>query len=129
MNASFGKLFYSLLILIILTCWVALPLRADDMREVQIQAQEAKKVLMQKAAAEKAAAQHVAEQSRAQITADRSSFKNAVTELESKVRKIEKEVNDLTRVSSRLEEKEKALNEELAQTGGTIKELVTLCHR
>jgi biopolymer transport protein ExbB len=124
MNSSFAKLFNSFLILMILTFWLVLPLKADDMREVQIQAREAKKVLEQKAAAEKAAAQHADEKSRAQITAHRSSLQKAIAELESDVRKLEKEVNDLTGVHNRLEEKEKALNEELAQTGGTIKELV-----
>jgi biopolymer transport protein ExbB len=124
MNASSVKLFKLFLVLILLTFWVALPLRADDMREVQIQAQEAKKALMQKAAVEKAAAQRVAEKSRAEITVDRLSLNKAIAELESNVRKLEKEVDDLTRVNSRLEEKEKALNGELAQTGGTIKELV-----
>lgn len=124
MNKSFSKLFNPLSILIMLTLWVAIPLRAEDMREVQIQAQEAKKALMQKAAAEKALANSVYEKSRTKIMADRSSLKKVIAELESKVHKLEKEVDDLTRVNSHLEEKEKALNDELAQTGGTIKELV-----
>lgn len=124
MNSFVGKYFNPLLISLILTSWAAAPLRADDMREVQIQAQEAKKALMQKAAAEKAAAEKAAAQSRAQIMADRSTLEKAIAELESKVQVLEKEVFDLTGENSRLEEKEKALNAELAQTGGTIKELV-----
>ncbi|MGD8835065.1 MAG: MotA/TolQ/ExbB proton channel family protein [Desulfobacteraceae bacterium] len=124
MNGSLGKLFNPPLILIVLTFWVALPLRAEDMREVQIQAREAKKVLMQKAAAEKVAAQRAAEKSRIKITADRSSLEKAMAALEAKVRKLEEDVDDLTRAKSHLEEKEKVLNEALAETGGAIKELV-----
>jgi vacuolar-type H+-ATPase subunit E/Vma4 len=121
-----SKLFNPLLILLILvtpTFW-GTSLRADDMREVQIQAQETKRALMQRAAEEKAAADKAAAQSRAQIMADRSTLQKAIAGLESSVRILEKEVLDLTAENSRLEEKEKALNEALTQTGGAIKELV-----
>ncbi len=124
MNASAGKFFSPLWIVLILTVWVAAPLRADDMREVQIKAQEAREVLMQKAATEKAAAEKAAALSRAQIMADRSALEKAIAELEPKVRRLQKEVSDLTGEHSRLEEKETELDAELAQTGGTINELV-----
>jgi biopolymer transport protein ExbB len=123
MNSGFFNPLFILLILLTPTFWVT-SLRADDMREIQIQAQEAKKALIQKAVAEKAAADKASAQSRAQIMADRSTFQKAIADIESSVRILEKELLDLTAEKSRLEEKEKALNEVLAQTGGTIKELV-----
>jgi biopolymer transport protein ExbB len=123
MKFPFFKPFLILSIVLAPTFWGASP-RADDMREVQIEAREAIKALMEKAAAEKAAADTAAAQSRAQIMADHSTLQKAIADLESKVRVLEQEVLDLTAEKSRLEEKENSLNEALTQSGGAIKELV-----
>jgi biopolymer transport protein ExbB len=125
MNVTVKPLLILLILLILLTpaFWGG-SLRAGDMREVQIEAQEAKKALLKRAAQEKAAADKAAAQSRAQIMADRTTLQKAIADLESNVRILENEVRDLTAEHGRLEEKEKSLNEALAQSGGAIKELV-----
>jgi biopolymer transport protein ExbB len=123
MNVKFVNPLFILLILLTPLFW-GRSLGAEDMREVHIEAQEAKKAMLERAAEEKAAADQAAAQSRAQIMADRSTLQQAIADLESTVRILENEVRDLTAENERLEEKEKVLNEALAQSGGAIKELV-----
>lgn len=124
MKSAYKNTFNFALLVIFLVLWTTSPLRAEDMREVQKQAQETKTILMQKAAAEKEAAEKAADQSRAQILADRSALEKAIADMKHDVGVLEKEVSHLSEKNNRLEEKEKGLNEELAQIGGTVKELV-----
>jgi biopolymer transport protein ExbB len=113
----------SALFLIFLT---ASPLYAKDMREIQIQTQQAKEALIQKAAAEKAAAERAAAKSRAQILTDRTALKKAVSDLEAANRTLEKEMNALTGQIKGLDDKETKLTAKLARTDGIINDLVGL---
>ena len=96
----------------------------QDMREIQIQAQEAKDALVQKAAAEKAAAEKAAAESRAKIFQDRAALKKAIAELDAANQKLNKAVDALKQESQDLEQREQQLSESLAQTDSMIDELV-----
>lgn len=124
MNYSLNKFFNQFYLLLVLTIMYTPNLNADDMRQVQIKAREARVSLMQKADTEKAAAEKEATRSRDQILADRTSLKKAIADIAFRVQRLKKEVFDLTTENSSQEAKEQALNDTLAQTGGTIKELV-----
>jgi biopolymer transport protein ExbB len=102
------------------------PLYAKDMREVQIQTQQAKEALIQKAAAEKAAAERAAAKSRAQILTDRTALRKAVSDLKAANQALEKEMNALTGQIKGLGDKETKLTEKLAQTDNMISDLVGL---
>ncbi|WP_319524916.1 MotA/TolQ/ExbB proton channel family protein [uncultured Desulfosarcina sp.] len=103
---------------------VVSPTVAQDMRAIQIKAQEAKEELVLKAAAEKAAAEKAAAESRATIMQDRTALKKAIAELESANRKLEKEIDALRQASQGLDQREQQLGESLAQTDSMINELV-----
>jgi biopolymer transport protein ExbB len=122
--SSLNKVIHYFFIFFAMTLFSVPSLVADDMRQVQIKAREAKASLIQKAAKEKAAAEEAAAVSREKILANRSALENALAEITSKVQRLEKAVTVLTTENKRLEEKEQTLNATLAQTGGTIKELV-----
>jgi len=100
------------------------PTVAQDMRAIQIKAQEAKEGLIQEAAAEKAAAEKAAAESRATIMQDRTVLKKAIAEIESANRKLETEVDALRQASRDLDQRELQLSEFLAQTDSMINELV-----
>ncbi len=97
---------------------------AQDMRAIQIQAQEAKDALAQKAAAEKAAAEKAAAESRATIMKDRATLKNAIAALEAANQELDGAVKTLQEQSQNLDQHEQQLGEALAQTDSMINELV-----
>jgi biopolymer transport protein ExbB len=114
------KIVFVLLIVV----WGPFAAMAQDMREVTIDAQKAKKALMEKAAAEKAAARQVAAESRARIARDRSALEKAMATLEKENRGLETDIQALTDELVQLEASEQAVGEKLAQTSGMIRELV-----
>jgi biopolymer transport protein ExbB len=103
---------------------VASSLSAEDMRELQVQAHQAREALIQKAAAEKAAADHAAAESRARILEDRKALEKAIAELENSNRRLAKEVRDLDDELRRLDEKEQQFTRKLEQIDSVIQEMV-----
>ena len=102
----------------------ALPLWAQEMRELQIQAHQAKETLMRQAAAEKTVADQAAAESRALIVKDRAALKKTIALLEIGNRRLTGEVQGLTDASRRLDKTEEQLTQKLAQTDSMIDELV-----
>ncbi len=115
--------FKSLFILLFLSL-VALPLHAEDMREVQLEARLAKEELIQQAIAEKEAAERAANESQQQILTDRTALKKAISDLETAVAKLDKQIADFNHQHQQLERKESALTEKLAKTDSMVNELV-----
>ena len=99
-------------------------LRAQDMREAQIQARRAKEELVRKAAAEKAEAERAAAESRARILADRTALVQAVSDLEAANGLLERELEGLNGEFQQWEQKEAEINEKLARTDEVVQELV-----
>jgi len=67
-------------------------LAAQDMRQIQIEARQAREALAQKAAAEKKAAEAAAAESRARILADRQRLENAVKKQKARMRRLEEAI-------------------------------------
>lgn len=111
-----------LALLMILLC--SAPVRAQDMRELQIRARQARQALLQKAVAEEQTARQEAERSKARIAGDRAGLEQAVKELEVRVRELTGEVRSLEEEDKILEEKEARLAQTLAATDGMVRELV-----
>ena len=104
--------------------WFALPVAAQDMRALSMEAQTAKKALLDKIAAEKADAQKAAQQSRLQIKKDRAALEKAIADLEAKTKILTTTRDELTQTLEDLDTTEKEITEELAQTDAMINELV-----
>ena len=113
-----------LLPVLLITLTITYPILAQDMRAVQIEAQEARAALAEKAAAEKAAAEKAAAESQARILQDRNALTKAIAELEAANQKLDQQVESLKKESQDLDQHEKALSESLAQTDSMINELV-----
>jgi biopolymer transport protein ExbB len=96
----------------------------QDMRTVQIQAQEQKAALLEKAAAEKKAADEEAARSREQILKDRTRLEKAIAGLKAENARLEKTVRGLETESAGLKEQEDDLSGRLAETDGMMRELV-----
>jgi biopolymer transport protein ExbB len=94
------------------------------MRELQVQAQQAKEALMRKAAAELKAAKQEAAENRARIMNDESALRTAVANLEAQNQKLQQEIEDLTVESHDLDEKERLLSQKLTETDSMVRELV-----
>jgi biopolymer transport protein ExbB len=121
MKANVTKLILPVVLAFVLSL---LPLRAEDMREMQIETRQARENLIRKAAAEKAAADRAAAETRARILADRTALEKAVADLEAANHALEKEIDGLSGEYERLDLKETELTEKLAQTDSMINELV-----
>jgi biopolymer transport protein ExbB len=100
------------------------PVMAQEMRALQVQAQQAKQELLEKAGAEKQAAEQAAAQSRALITNDRNALQAAITDLKTGNHRLSQAVQDLEGQYKPLEEKEKQLSEQLAEMESMVRELV-----
>ncbi len=100
------------------------PARCEDMRDLQVQARQAKKALLEKAEAEKKAALEAAERSRQQILKDRASLKNVIKELETQNNKIKTQIKTMKTESVTLQDREDELNRKLAETDSVMRELV-----
>ena len=109
---------------LILPLMAVSPAMAKDMRQLQIEAQEAKQALMEKAETEKADAEKAAAESRAKILADRESLQKAIAELSAANQKMKENVDALQKESQELGQREKEVSETLAQTDSMINELV-----
>jgi biopolymer transport protein ExbB len=96
----------------------------QDMRTVQIQAQERKAALLEKAAAEKKAADEEAARSREQILKDRTRLEKSIADLKTENARLEKSVRSLETESTGLKEKEDDLSGRLAETDSVMRELV-----
>ncbi|MDZ7596718.1 MAG: biopolymer transporter [Desulfobacterales bacterium] len=121
MKANVIKL---LLLVVLAFVLSSLPLRAEDMREMQIETRQAREELIRKAAVEKAAADRAAAETQARILADRTALEKAVADLEIANQALEKEIDELSGEYERLDLKETELTETLAQTDSMINELV-----
>ncbi len=99
-------------------------LPAQDMRQIQIEARQAREALAQKAAAEKKAAAAAAAESHARILADRQRLESALQTQKSQVSRLEAAIAALTAEAEALEAQEAELSEELSETDAVIRELV-----
>ena len=97
---------------------------AQDMREVNLQADAEKQKLFDQAAREKAEAERQAEQSREAILRDRTRLEQAISDLRDRKQTLEKTITDLEEERAVLAEEEAKVLEELAQTSQMINELV-----
>jgi biopolymer transport protein ExbB len=100
------------------------PVYAQDMRQIQVQAREARQALTQKAEAEKKAAEATAAESRARILADRKSLEEAIRPLEARNRQLNENIQALSAEINSLTEKEQELTRQLADTDAVVRELV-----
>jgi biopolymer transport protein ExbB len=96
----------------------------QDMRELQVQARQAREALLQKAAAEERAARQEAERSKAHIAQDRSTLAAAVASVEEEVKSLKAAVKSLEDETTALEKQEDQLTEELATSDSLVRELV-----
>ncbi|HDI60675.1 MAG TPA: biopolymer transporter [Desulfobacteraceae bacterium] len=99
-------------------------LAAQDMRQIQIEARQAREALAQKAAAEKKAAEAAAAESRARILADRQRLENAVKKQKARMRRLEEAIAALSAEAGALERQEAELTEKLSETDAVVRELV-----
>ena len=120
MRRSFGRF----CLLIVIAICLAAPLQAEDMRQLQVDARTARRVLAEKAAAEKAAAEAAAAESRTQILGDRQRLTAAVHALEAENRQVSETIKALTGEAADLSAKEQDLTARLAETDSMVRELV-----
>jgi biopolymer transport protein ExbB len=117
-------LFYVLIVFLLLFLISGTPCHAQDMRTLQIRAQQARQDLEQKAAAERDAAREEATRSREKILTDKTALDRLVAELESQNRQLQQETDDLEKQNHTLGETEAALTERLADADSMVRELV-----
>ena len=103
---------------------LAAPVCAQDMRQVQVQAREAREALEQKAAAEKEAAAAAAAESRAKILTDRTRLEAAIRELEARNRQLDEQIRTLSAEAEKLTQKEEELIRRLTESDAMVRELV-----
>lgn len=103
---------------------LSLPVAAQDMREAQLEARQARQVLIDRSAAEKQAAERAAAESRAKIGRDRTALKKALAALQARHKELEQEVGQLTAETERLTADEKHLSQRLTESDGMVRELV-----
>ncbi len=96
----------------------------QDMRAVQIQAQQQKAALLEKAAAEKKGAEEEAARSREQILKDRTRLEKAIAGLKTENARLEKAVKALESEFTGLKEQEDDISSRLAETDSVMRELV-----
>lgn len=97
---------------------------AQDMRQAQLEAQEARQNLMDKAAADKRAAEQAAAAGRAEMARDRAALRKAVDALAAQKKQLEQAVQQLETENQQLAAEEKALSAQLAESDGMVRELV-----
>lgn len=100
------------------------PLFAQDMRQINQEAEVKRQILYQKAALEKKEAIYQAEQSRSLILTNRSKLEKTVSELKTRKIALEQQVVVLGDEQTRLAEKEGQLTREIADTSQMVGELV-----
>jgi biopolymer transport protein ExbB len=115
---------YGLLFLLGAVCLSINLSYGQDMRVAQIQAQQQKAALLEKAAAEKKAAEIEAAQSRKRILEDRSQLEKAVAGLQAENVRLRKTVRTLETQYTGLKEQEDDLSGRLAEIDGVMRELV-----
>lgn len=121
MKTASHLLFFTIFVLVI---FIARPLEAKEMRELQIQALEAKEELIRKAQREKAAAEAAAAESRMRILHDKDALEQEIIRIGATNDRLSLEVNRLEETDEELAQKEKMLNDELGQVDAMIQELV-----
>lgn len=108
-----------------LAAWMAPgSLPAQDMRQIQIEARQAREELAQKAAAEKMAAEAAAAESQGKILADRQGLESALQDQKTRVRRLDEAIAALSAEAEALDAQEAALTEKLSQTDAVVRELV-----
>lgn len=111
--------------LILLVLFSAIPGFADqDMREMQIRANQEKEALLEKARQEKAAAEKEAAEARERIVRDRTALEKAIAGMEKKNRNDTEAVDSLEADLEALGEKEAAFDQKLDDTDSMVRELV-----
>ena len=100
------------------------PVWAQEMRVLHVQAQQAKQKLLDKVAAEKQAAEQAAAQSRQRITRDREALQKAIADLKEGNHQLSQTITKLESQYAPLVEKEKQLSEQLAEKESMVRELV-----
>lgn len=116
--------FVSILTLLLITVCTAQPLHAKEIRDLQIQAQEAKEILSEKAQLEKAQAEEAEARSRASIHQDQTALTKRLAELEARNDLLTEEVDQLEKTSATLTMQEEEFNEKLTQVDSVIQDLV-----
>ena len=97
---------------------------AEDMRDLNHQARQAKEALLQKAEAEEAAARAEAIQSKELITRDRDSLEKALQKLKGEVQGLKSTISSLESQEAKLVAEESELSQKLAMTNAVVRELV-----
>ncbi len=111
--------------LIIWTVFLSVPaIQAEDMRELSIEARQARQALQEKIANEKAAAAKAAEESRKRISRNKEKLEKALTDLKARNKTLKEDIRTLSDKKKTLVQKEKAVAEKLAEKKGMVKELV-----
>lgn len=121
MRSNMNRLFFSLLL--VFTLFVA-GTRAEDMRLREQEAERKKAELLEKLEQEKQQAQVEARESKQRIMSDRRALEAAISELENKIRVLEKQNRALIAKREELLLQEKALKERLGEVDAVIHELV-----
>ncbi|MBR9979647.1 MAG: hypothetical protein KFF50_01335, partial [Desulfatitalea sp.] len=114
------------LLMVLATAAVGLPVcdAAEDMRDRHVQAEQARRVLLEKAAAEKRSAEQEAAASRSRIVGDRDTLAQTIAALKKRNQQLTTAVDDLTALSGALTETEQALSRQLAETDSMVREMV-----
>ena len=99
-------------------------LKAEDIREIQVLNEQSREDLIEKAQAEKAAADKAAAEAKARITSDRQTLEKTIAELEARNRRLEEQIDTLSKESDALDKNEEQLTRRLSETSSMIKELV-----
>lgn len=115
---------WSLPILMCLLWLPAAPADARDMREMHVEAEQNRQMLIDKAASEKRAAEAAAAESRAAISRDRTALNKALEALEARNEELERNVDHLTKEMEQLSAKEQAVSRQLAESDAMVRELV-----
>jgi biopolymer transport protein ExbB len=118
------KLLYCSLLAGILIFTPGSPIYGQEMRALQIQAQQARQMLEQKAAAEREAARTEAARIQERILSDKASLDQSIAALQDGNRQLHQTVDGLQTQARQLEEKEKVLSQQLAESDSMVRELV-----
>ena len=97
---------------------------AQEMRALQLEAQQARAELGRKAQEEKRKAEAAAEESRSRISQDKASLEKEISRLSSENDALTIRITELEQTSEELATEENTLNEQLTQVDGVVRELV-----
>ncbi len=116
--------FLSVVMVLVFLTLPVLSTRAEDMRDVNVEARRIRQELINKASAEKREAERAAAESRTRILNDRAALTEAVADLETKKRKLAEDIERLESEAAGLNVREEELSGQLLETDSVIRELV-----